>query len=65
MTAWLSDQDEVSRFVIVSGLPDNNNPAERGIRPLVVIRRIDGGPRSAEGMITRLALASLPAVGPF
>jgi hypothetical protein len=33
--------------------------AERSIRPLVIIRKISGGTRSAEGTKTRLTLASL------
>jgi hypothetical protein len=33
--------------------------AERSIRPLVIMRKISGGSRSAEGTKTRLTLASL------
>jgi hypothetical protein len=33
--------------------------AERSIRPLVIMRKISGGTRSAEGTKTRLTLASL------
>ena len=52
-------QDELFQFVLVEGLSANNNLAERSIRPLVVIRKISGGSRSAEGSKTRMALASL------
>ena len=33
--------------------------AKRSIRPLVIMRKISGGSRSAEGAKTRLTLASL------
>jgi transposase len=52
-------QDELFQFVLVEGLSADNNLAERSIRPLVVIRKISGGSRSAEGSKTRMALASL------
>ena len=55
----LRHEGELFQFVLVEGLSANNNPAERSIRPMVVIRKISGGSRSGEGTETRLALASL------
>jgi transposase len=55
----LRHQDELFQFVLVPGLPADNNLAERSIRPLVIMRKISGGTRSAEGSKTRLTLASL------
>jgi transposase len=55
----LRHQDELFQFVLVPGLPADNNLAERSIRPLVIMRKISGGSRSAEGTKTRLTLASL------
>jgi transposase len=55
----LRHEDELFQFVLVEGLSAVNNLAERAIRPLVVIRKVSGGSRSAEGTQTRLALASL------
>jgi transposase len=55
----LRHEDELFQFVLVAGLSADNNLAERSIRPLVVIRKISGGSRSAEGTKTRMALASL------
>jgi hypothetical protein len=55
----LRHEDELFQFVLIAGLSADNNLAERSIRPLVVIRKISGGSRSAEGTKTRLALASL------
>jgi transposase len=55
----LSYQDELFQFVLVPGLPADNNLAERSIRPLVIMRKISGGSRSEEGTKTRLTLASL------
>ena len=52
-------QDELFPFVLIAGLPADNNLAERSIRPLVIMRKISGGSRSAEGTKTRLNLASL------
>ena len=49
----------VFQFVLIAGLSAANNLAERSIRPLVVIRKISGGSRNAEGTKTRMALASL------
>ena len=55
----LRHQDELFQFVLVPGLPADNNLAERSIRPLVIMRKISGGSRSAEDTTTRLTLASL------
>ncbi len=55
----LRHQAELFQFILVPGLPADNNQAERGIRPLVVMRQISGGTRSEEGTKTRLTLASL------
>ena len=55
----LRHEDELYQFVLIDGLSADNNLAERSIRPLVVIRKISGGSRSAEGTKTRLGLASL------
>ena len=55
----LRHQDELFQFVLVPGLPADNNLAERSIRPLVVVRKISGGSRSENGSHTRMALASL------
>lgn len=55
----LRHQDELFQFVLVPGLPADNNLAERSIRPLVIMRKISGGSRSVEGTKTRLTLASL------
>ena len=53
----LRHQDELFQFVLVPGLPADNNLAERSIRPLVIMRKISGGTRSAEGSKTRLDLS--------
>lgn len=55
----LRHEDELLQFVLVEGLSAHNNLAERSIRPLVVVRKISGGSRSAEGTQTRMALASV------
>jgi transposase len=55
----LRHQDELFQFVLVPGLPADNNLAERSIRPLVIMRKISGGSRSEEGTKTRLTLASV------
>ena len=55
----LRHQDELFQFVLVPGLPADNNLAERGLRPLVIMRKISGGSRSPHGTRTRLTLASL------
>lgn len=55
----LRHQDELFQFVVVPGLPADNNLAERSIRPLVIMRKISGGTRSEQGTQTRLTLATL------
>jgi hypothetical protein len=55
----LRHQDELFQFVLVPGLPADNNLAERSIRPLVVLPKISGGSRSENGSLTRMTLASL------
>lgn len=55
----LRHQDELFPFVVVPGLPADNNLAERSLRPLVIMRKISGGTRSRQGTITRLTLASM------
>jgi transposase len=55
----LRHQEEVFQFVLRPGVPADNNLAERSLRPLVIMRKISGGTRSAEGSKTRLTLASL------
>jgi len=55
----LRHQDELFQFVLVAGVAADNNLAERSLRPLVVMRKISGGTRSARGSQTRMVLASL------
>ena len=55
----LRHQDELFQFVLYPGVPSDNNAAERALRPLVIMRKISGGTRSAEGSKTRLTLFSL------
>ncbi len=55
----LRHQDELFQFVLQPGVPADNNLAERSLRPVVIMRKISGGTRSAEGSKTRLMLASL------
>ncbi len=55
----LRHQEELFQFVLVDGLPADNNAAERRLRPVVVVRKISGGTQSGAGSRTRLALASL------
>ena len=55
----LRHQDELFQFVARPEVPADNNLAERAVRPLVVMRKISGGSRSARGTSTRLGLASL------
>ncbi len=52
-------QEELFQFVLVPGLPADNNPAERSLRPVVIMRKISGGTRSPAGTRTRLTLASV------
>lgn len=55
----LRHEDELFQFVLVPGLPADNNLAERSIRPQVVARKISGGTRSAAGTAAHMDLASL------
>jgi len=57
----LRHQEELFQFVLQLGVPADNNLAERSLRPLVIMRKIFGGTRSAAGFQTRLTLASLLA----
>jgi transposase len=50
---------EMFVFVAKTAVPADNNGAERSLRHLVIIRKISGGTRSAEGTETKMALASL------
>ena len=42
-------RDSLFTFLEVPGVSDNNNAAERGLRPSVVMRKITGGNRSPKG----------------
>jgi transposase len=55
----LRHQDELFQFVRTPGVPPDNNLAERSLRPLVIMRKISGGSRSAQGSQTRMTLFSL------
>jgi len=55
----LRHRDELFQFVLHERVTADNNLAERGLRPLVVARKISGGTRSARGTATRMVLASL------
>ena len=46
-------------FVEHPTVPSDNNPAERSIRPLVILRKMSGGTRSAAGSRTVAILMSL------
>ena len=50
---------ELFVFVARPEVPADNNLAERGVRPLVIARKISGGTRSPNGSQTRMALFSL------
>lgn len=54
-------QHELLTCVAQSGVPPDNNLAERAIRPLVITRKISGGTRSAQGSLTHMRLYSLAA----
>ncbi len=54
-------QHELLTCVAQSGVPPDNNLAERAIRPLVVTRKISGGTRSPQGSTTHMRLYSLAA----
>lgn len=53
--------EELLTCVAQSGVPPDNNFAERAIRPLVVTRKISGGTRSPTGSTTHMRLYSLAA----
>jgi hypothetical protein len=55
----LRHQDGLFQFVLLPGVPADNNLAERSLRPLLILRKISGGTRSKAGSKTRLTLASL------
>lgn len=46
-------------FVLIPGVPADNNPAEQSVRHEVISRKISGGTRSAHGTQTRMTLATL------
>jgi hypothetical protein len=51
--------NELFTFVEYPHVPDDNNAAERAIRPAVIARKICGGTRSENGTHTKAALMSL------
>jgi transposase len=55
----LRHRGEFFEFVRVPEVEATNNLSERGLRSLVIARKISGGTRSAQGTTTRLDLASL------
>ncbi len=55
----LRHQGQYFAFLYAEGVVADNNAAERSLRPVVVMRKISGGSRSAQGSVTRLGLASL------
>ena len=55
----LRHQDELLQCVLTPGVPPGNNLAERGLRPLVIMRKISGGSRSPQGSQPRMAPYSL------
>ena len=55
----LQFESELYTFVEHPQVPSENNAAERSVRPTVIMRKISGGSRSAEGSRTMTALASL------
>jgi hypothetical protein len=52
-------QAELFIFVQYPGVPSENNPAERALRPTVIARKISGGTRSEKGSKTMSALRTL------
>lgn len=52
---------ELFTFVRDPRVPATNNLAERGLRPLVISRKVSGGTRSSAGSETRMTLYSLCA----
>ena len=55
----LKHRNELTRFLWERDLDGTNNAAERALRPAVVMRKITGGSRSAEGAEAWAKLASL------
>jgi hypothetical protein len=51
--------DGLFQFVRQPGLSADNNLAERGVRPVVVMRKVSGGSQSERGSRTRMTLAAL------
>jgi len=51
--------NELFTFVEYPAVPDDNNAAERAIRPAVIMRKICGGTRSDEGTQTKAILMSV------
>lgn len=52
---------ELFTFVEYPEVPDDNNAAERAIRPVVIARKVCGGTRSAKGTRVKAALMTLVA----
>jgi len=55
----LRHEAELFQWVRLAGVPADNNLAERGIRPLVMGRKISGGTHSNTGSDSHIQLASL------
>jgi transposase len=51
--------NELFVFVHYPEVPSENNPAERAIRPLVIMRKVSGGTRTEKGSKNKMLLASL------
>ena len=56
----LYSYEELFQFVLLPGVPADNNLAERSIRPLVIMRKISGGTRSGKVPQTRSPLPLAP-----
>jgi len=50
---------ELFTYVEFPEVPDNNNAAERAVRPAVIARKVCGGTRSEKGSQTKMTLMSL------
>jgi transposase len=53
--------EELFQYVRLAGVPADNNLAERGVRGVVVMRKISGGSRSGAGTETQMVLTSVVA----